>query len=84
MKQITYLIATLALLLGVASCQSNSPDVSPTNISVEPKSITMHVGDTQALQVSYEPKDVTFAISYESQSPEIATVTEQGVVQAVK
>ena len=84
MKQITYLIATLALLLGVASCQSNSPDVSPTNISVEPKSITMHVGDTQALQVSYEPKDMTFAISYESQSPEIATVTEQGVVQAVK
>ncbi|WP_455773280.1 Ig-like domain-containing protein [Porphyromonas asaccharolytica] len=84
MKQITYLIATLALLLGVASCQSNSPDVSPTNISVEPKSITMHVGDTQALQVSYEPKDVTFAISYESQSPEIATVTKQGVVQAVK
>ena len=84
MKQITYLIATLALLLGIASCQSNSPDVSPTNISVEPKSITMHVGDTQALQVSYEPKDVTFAISYESQSPEIATVTEQGVVQAVK
>ena len=44
----------------------------------------MHVGDTQALQVSYEPKDVTFPISYESQSPEIATVTEQGVVQAVK
>ena len=84
MKQIIYLIATLTLLLGVASCQTDCPDVSPTNISIEPKSITMHVGDTQALQVSYEPKDVTFPISYESQSPEIATVTEQGVVQAVK
>lgn len=84
MKQNIYLIAALALLLGISSCQSDCPDLSPTNIAVVPQSLTMHVGDSQALQVSYEPKDVTFAISYESQSPEIATVTEQGVVQAVK
>ena len=84
MKQIIYLITAFALLIGVSSCQTDCPDVSPTNISIEPKSITMHVGDTQTLQVSYEPKDVSFPISYKSQSPEIATVTEQGVVQAVK
>lgn len=84
MKQIAYLITTLALLIGVASCQRECPDASPTNISVLPGSLTMHVGESQTLQVTYEPKDVSFPISYKSQSVDVATVTEQGVVHAVK
>lgn len=84
MKQIIYLITTLALLIGVASCQRECPNASPTSISVVPQSLTMHVGESQTLQVTYEPKDVSFPISYESQSVDVATVTEQGVVHAVK
>lgn len=84
MKQIIYLIAALALLVGVSSCKTDCPDVSPSNISIEPKSITMHVGDKQALKVSYEPQELNFPISYQSESAEVATVTEQGIVQAVK
>ena len=84
MKQIIYLITTLALLIGVASCQRECPNASPTSISVVPQSLTMHVGESQTLQVTYEPKDVSFPISYESQSVDVVTVTEQGVVHAVK
>lgn len=85
MRQITYLSMILALLMGAtACCQVDKPKVSPTEISIEPQSLTLHVGDKQALKVSYTPADASFPISYTSQNPDVASVSEKGIVEALK
>lgn len=85
MRQIIYFSMILALFMGAtACCQVDKPKVSPTEITIEPQSLTLHVGDKQALKVSYTPADATFPISYTSQNPDVATVSDKGIVEALK
>ncbi|MCR5547527.1 MAG: Ig-like domain-containing protein [Bacteroidales bacterium] len=58
--------------------------VSVTELSLEPKTLSMKRGDSQALTLTITPSDATDkAISWSSSTPSVATVND-GVVTAIK
>ena len=57
--------------------------IPATGISVTPESLEISEGATAQLSVELTPPDSTDAISYESDAPTIATVSESGLVTAV-
>lgn len=57
--------------------------ITATGISVTPDSLEISEGATAQLSVELTPPDSTDAISYESDAPSIASVSESGLVTAV-
>lgn len=57
--------------------------IPATGISVTPDSLEISEGATAQLSVELTPPDSTDAISYESDAPSIASVSESGLVTAV-
>ena len=85
MKQIIYLIATLALLVGVSSCKTDCPKVSPdpveTDLKVTTPEIKVKKGEKATIGYTVTPKETK--VTFESASPEVATVSETGEVTAL-
>lgn len=66
-----------------ASC-SVTVTTLPTSISVSPSGAAMNVGEERALEVTFAPQGCeTYPISWSSSAPEVASVTEAGVVKAL-
>lgn len=57
--------------------------IPATGISVTPDSLEISEGATAQLSVELTPPDSTDAISYESDAPSIASVSESGLITAV-
>lgn len=57
--------------------------IPATGISITPDSLEISEGATAQLSVELTPPDSTDAISYESDAPSIASVSESGLVTAV-
>lgn len=83
MKTITA-FSVAALLL--ASCVKDEQAVSSVkSISVEPSVLTLAEGAVDLLSVEVEPSDAKdYLLQWSSSAPEVATVSQDGVVRAVK
>ena len=53
------------------------------DFTLSPAQVELNVGDTQQLTVAVTPADASYAVSYESSNATVATVTAEGLVQAV-
>lgn len=85
MKQIIYLIAALALLVGVSSCKTDCLEISPdpveTDLTVTTPEIKIKKGEKATIGYTVTPKETK--VTFESASPEVATVSETGEVTAL-
>ena len=61
MKQIIYLIAALALLVGVSSCKTDCPEISPdpveTDLTVTTPEIKIKKGEKATIGYTVTPKE---------------------------
>lgn len=93
MKRTTLILATLALLLGFASCKESGKDPKPgdkggiTALIVEPSTLTLELGtpekETAKLNVKWTPANVKATPEFASKDTKIATVSADGTVKAV-
>ena len=93
MKRTTLILATLALLLGFASCKESGKDPKPgdkggiTALIVEPSTLTLELGtpekETAKLNVKWTPANVKATPEFASKDTKIATVSADGMVKAV-
>lgn len=61
----------------------HEPKEEITSIKVDPTAVVMKPGDTKQLNVSWLPETVKVTVLFESDKPEVATVTADGVVKAL-
>lgn len=84
----------LLLSLGVGACHPEEPKgpvnpddttsvVEATDLIVTPTAVTLRVGDSKQLTATVEPKDKTFTVHYVSDKPEVATVSDKGLITAL-
>lgn len=93
MKRTTLILATLALLLGFASCKGKDPKPGKTNnggvtaLIVEPSTLTLELGtpekETAKLNVKWTPANVKATPEFASKDTKVATVSTDGTVKAV-
>ena len=93
MKRTTLILATLALILGFASCKESGKDPKPgdkggiTALIVEPSTLTLELGtpekETAKLNVKWTPANVKATPEFASKDTKIATVSADGMVKAV-
>lgn len=88
MKRTLFVLGVLATTLMVfAGCKPEpKPEPKPegvTSIKVDPSSVSLEVGKTKELKVTCTPEGVTFKPTFSSDKPEIATVSDKGVITAV-
>ena len=57
---------------------------APTGLTVPARSVSMAVGEQLQLQVSPQPEGAACSLTYRSGKPKVATVSEDGVVTALK
>lgn len=55
----------------------------PIEISLEVDNMDMYVGDAQKISVIYDPIGTTTRLEYESNKPEVATVSSTGRIKAI-
>ena len=53
------------------------------DFTLSPAQVELNVGDTKQLTVAVTPTDASYAVSYESSDAAVATVTAEGLVQAL-
>ena len=82
MKKI--LLLSAILLLGLASCSSDEPTISVTNIMLYPTTLQLTVGETKTITATITPNDATNQnVTWASSTPTIATVDAKGAVTAI-
>lgn len=77
---IVLLISILTVCLALAAC--GKPDATP-EYSLDTTEVTLMVGDTHQIKVS-STSDAEFTVVYESDTPDAASVSDGGLVTAVK
>lgn len=78
------LLLAAALLAALPSCKHKEA-VTPTSVTISPSTLTLVEGESQKLTATVQPKDAEYdGISWSSSAPEIATVTKDGQVTALK
>lgn len=77
---IVLLISILTVCLALAAC--GKPD-APAEYSLDTTEVTLMVGDTHQIKVS-STSDAEFTVAYESDTPDAASVSDGGLVTAVK
>lgn len=75
-----YLISLAAIVSLTAGC---TKDIPVENISVEPATLTLDVGATSILTVTVTPENADYNLTFTSSDEQIATVSEEGVVEAL-
>lgn len=87
MKIRTYFLIVLMTVAMIASCKKEEKEtiIPVESVSLSDKEITLVEGESFTLTASIIPDDATNAkVVFESENPEIATVSEDGKVQAMK
>lgn len=87
MKIRTYFLIVLMTVVMIASCKKEEKEtiIPVESVSLSDKEITLVEGESFTLTVSIIPEDATNTeVAFESENPEIATVSQEGKVQAVK
>ncbi|WP_276774094.1 Ig-like domain-containing protein [Porphyromonas endodontalis] len=83
-KQSTLLLLiALTMTLWTACDRSTPKPQQKTTITVSPTKVSLHVGETQQLSVQISPQESQLKPVFQSQSPAIATVSEEGLVTGV-
>ena len=77
---IVLFISILTVCLALAAC--GKPD-APAEYSLDTTEVTLMVGDTHQIKVS-STSDAEFTVAYESDTPDAASVSDGGLVTAVK
>lgn len=78
------LTASFIVLSGGVSCCTEETVIEVTDISLDKTSIDIARGSTMTLQATVLPDNATDkTIIWDSKNPEIATVTQEGVVDAI-
>lgn len=81
-NKITYILCATSILAGcLAGCDDYEVKDIPKEIYVDKASVNLFVGEQQQLKAS--PTDGTYAYSWTSEDPAIATVSASGLVAAV-
>ena len=58
-------------------------DIPVESISVEPETLTLAVGETSSLTVTVVPEDADYVLAFTSSNEQVATVSGEGVVEAL-
>ena len=58
-------------------------DIPVESISVEPETLTLAVGETSSLTVTVVPEDADYVLAFTSSNESVATVSAEGVVEAL-
>ena len=86
-KLFSILAIAVLTVFAFSSCKQEpiTPDVVLKGISVAPATHSLKVGETVTLTATYDPQDATVKpeIVWSSSKPEVATVSDNGVVTAV-
>ncbi len=80
-KKITYLLCAGVLFGCVVGCDDYEVKEIPKSIYVNQESVDLFVGEQRQLKAS--PTDGTYTYSWTSEDPSVATVSTDGLVQAV-
>src|SRR5690554_5593977 len=80
-KKITYLLCAGILFGCVVGCDDYEVKEIPKSIYVNQESVDLFVGEQRQLKAS--PTDGTYTYSWTSEDPSVATVSTDGLVQAV-
>jgi len=86
MKPLTRILLTCWLSLSICSCQKDEPDVANDDlaISLDKTELTIEAGGSERLTASFSPSDAeNTAHEWRTSDPEIATVDETGMVNAI-
>lgn len=66
-----------------AICKVTVSNSGITEVSVQPESVVLMVGDTESLKVTWTPAEIEATPTYSIDNKEVATVSDKGVVTAV-
>lgn len=67
-----------------AECQVTVDYIHVTSVSISQPEASLYIGDTVSLSATVNPNDATYPdLSWSSSNPEVATVSEQGLVTAI-
>ena len=83
MRKILSSLSILVVMLTLFTNCKHEPKEEITSIKVDPTAVVMKPGDTKQLNVSWSPETVKVTVLFESDKPEVATVTADGVVKAL-
>lgn len=81
MKRSFYFLMSIAAIVSLAAgCVK---DIPVESISVEPETLTLAVGETSSLTVTVVPEDADYVLAFTSSNEQVATVSGEGVVEAL-
>ncbi|MCQ2153045.1 MAG: Ig-like domain-containing protein [Bacteroidales bacterium] len=86
MKSVRSLLAAIALMAIAVSCgkEPAQPNVAVTGVTLSPESIDIEIGDQKSLTATVSPSNATNKnISFSSSKESVATVSRDGIVDAV-
>lgn len=66
-----------------AICKVTVSNSGITEVSVQPESVVLMVGNTESLKVTWTPAEIEATPTYSIDNKEVATVSDKGVVTAV-
>ena len=74
------MMSIAAIVSLAAGC---AKDIPVESISVEPETLTLAVGETSSLTVTVVPEDADYVLAFTSNDEQVATVSEEGLVEAL-
>lgn len=81
MKKSFYFLMSAAAVVSLAvGCVK---DIPVESVSVEPETLTLAVGASSSLTVTVVPEDADYTLSFTSSDEQVATVSEEGLVEAL-
>lgn len=81
MKKSFYFLMSAAAVVSLAvGCVK---DIPVESVSVEPETLTLAVGASSSLTVTVVPEDADYTLSFTSNDEQVATVSEEGLVEAL-
>ena len=81
MKSSFYHLMSIAAIVSLAA--GCAKDIPVESISVEPETLTLAVGETSSLTVTVVPEDADYVLAFTSNDEQVATVSEEGLVEAL-
>lgn len=75
-----FLMSIVAIVFFAAGCVK---DIPVESVSVEPETLTLAVGASSSLTVTVVPEDADYTLSFTSSDEQVATVSEEGLVEAL-
>lgn len=81
MKSSFYHLMSIAAIVSLAA--GCAKDIPVESISVEPETLTLAVGETSSLTVTVVPEDADYVLAFTSSNESVATVSAEGVVEAL-